>query len=322
MSVYTYVSKAELSEFLKHYDVGELSAYEGISAGIENTNYFVDTRMGSRRQRFVLTLFETHCLEEMPYFLGLMKHLAGHGVSTASPIMAREDQLVLPLKNRPAALVERLDGASIEPDKLNSKHIQAIARAMARMHLAGQSYPRQRENGRGLTWCETALDRLRRRLSGEDAQLIGSEIRYQKTIDRRHLPRGVIHADLFHDNALFKDDRLVGIIDFYFACNDVFLYDVAVALNDWCSDADGQLDGEKTSVYLNAYQSIRPLEPAEKNAFVSMLRAGALRFWISRLMGHYFPRAGEMTYTKNPNRFKTILKHRIVSGNTLNQYIV
>lgn len=320
MSVYTSVSETELIDFLTRYDVGELEAYEGISAGIENTNYFVDTRKDGQRQRFVLTLFETYSFEEMPFFLGLMAHVSEAGVPSAHPIPSREGDYLLELNGKPTALVQRLNGADMKEPGL--PQMEAIGAAMAQLHLAGQSYEGRRDNCRSIPWWEDALARLRGKLPQDDEALVAAEIEYQKSIDRSVLPAGVIHADLFHDNALFAEDgSLAGIIDFYFACNDVFLYDIAVTLNDWCSQADGSLDSARCRAYLQAYQAVRPLTPAEQAAFTAMLRAGALRFWLSRLVDYHFPREGEMTHTKDPDQFKIILKQRIAAEAELNQLV-
>lgn len=320
MSVYTTVSDAELREFLTQYDVGELEHFEGISAGIENTNYFVDTQKQGKQQRFVLTLFETYSAEEMPFFLGLMKHVADAHVPSAHPIQSNSGELLLKLNGKPAALVERLNGAGVsEP---NVEQIKAIGKAMAQLHLAGQSYEPQRANCRAMDWWQAAQQSLTDKINAEDATLIADEINYQQTINRDALPKGVIHADLFHDNALFNGDELAGIIDFYFACNDVFLYDIAVTLNDWCNESDGSLNADKAKAYLNAYQSVRKLTTGEKQNFTALLRAGALRFWLSRLIDMHFPREGEMTHTKDPNQFKQILQQRIVNSTALQHLVV
>lgn len=311
MSVYTSVSEAELQQFLSHYNVGDLITYAGISAGIENTNYFVDTQKGGARQRFVLTIFETYDAQEMPFFLGLMKHVADAGVPSAHPVASLDGELLLELKGKPAALVERLNGADIQQP--NGAQLEEIGRAMANMHIAGQSYTQQRANCRSISWWESASQRLQGKLSDADIKLISTEIDYQKSIDRSTLPAGIIHADLFHDNALFDGDQLAGIIDFYFACNDVFLYDIAVTLNDWCSADEGHLNMMKAEVYLAAYQQVRKLTSTETAAFSAMLRAGALRFWLSRLIDWHFPREGEMTHRKDPDPFKQILQHRIAN---------
>lgn len=311
MSVYTSVTAHELSAFLTQYDVGELHHFEGISAGIENTNYFVDTECNGERLRFVLTLFETYSKEEMPFFLNLMAHVTRSGVPSASPVASISGELLLSLNGKPAALVERLNGHDITQP--NEAQIASVGSAMAKMHRANQNYPEHRPNCRGLAWQQQALLRLIPKLSQDDAQLIDTEIKHQLSIDRAALPSGAIHADLFHDNALYNGDELVGIIDFYFACTDAFTYDMAVTINDWCkiSTDNGAADESKLRVYLNAYQQQRALTETEKATFVDMLRAAALRFWLSRLFDYHFPRAGEMTHTKDPDEFKRILTDRI-----------
>ena len=192
---------------------------------------------------------------------------------------------------------------------------------MAQKHLAGQNYPAQRANCRSIDWWQSALQRLQDKLPADEVQLITAEIDHQKAVDRSPLPTGVIHADLFHDNALFDGDQLAGIIDFYFACNDVFLYDIAVTLNDWCSLPDGTLDADKARSYLTAYQQLRPLSASEQATFCAMLRAGALRFWLSRLIDWHFPREGEMTHSKDPNQFKQILQQRIAAEGELEKLL-
>ena len=319
MSVYTSVSEVDLQQFLSHYDVGSLVSYAGISAGIENTNYFVDTQKDDQQLRFVLTIFETYSAQEMPFFLGLMKHVADADVPSAHPIASLSGELLLELKGKPAALVERLNGGDIKHP--NTTQLEEIGRAMAQMHLAGRDYAGRRANCRSIDWWEGALQRLQDKLPTGEVQLIRTEIDHQKSIDRSTLPSGVIHADLFHDNALFNGDQLAGIIDFYFACNDVFLYDIAVTLNDWCSTESGSLDIAKAEAYLSAYQQVRKLTDTEQTAFCAMLRAGALRFWLSRLIDWHFPREGEMTHSKDPNPFKQILLQRIAGGTTLQQLV-
>ncbi|MGM0564705.1 MAG: homoserine kinase [Pseudomonadota bacterium] len=306
MSVYTTVSEEQLRQYLSHYRVGELAGYQGISAGIENTNYFVDTELDGQRQRFVLTLFETYAFEEMPYFLELMEHLASRGVPSARPVADCDGQLLRELNDRPAALVERLDGADV--DRPGPEHVAAIGRAMAQMHLAGLDYPGHRENCRSFPWWDRALEQLAPHIASEDRELIADEIAFQRSLDRSQLPAGVIHADLFHDNALFADDgSLAGIIDFYFACNDVLVYDIAVALNDWCVDDRGELDSTLCRPFFDAYQQIRAMEDIEREQLPVLLRAGALRFWLSRLVDYHFPREGEVTHCKDPGHFRQIL---------------
>lgn len=314
MSVYTTVERPELGAFLERYEIGELLSYEGISAGIENTNYFVTTSAGPNDGRYVLTIFESHSAGEMGYFLDLMAHLSEHGTPTAHPIPDRQGVYLQTLKGKPAALVQRLQGRSLEhPD---ADHCATMGAELARFHRAGQSFGQERSNDRGPAWWLKTREKLRRKLAAEDLALLDAELGFQRAHRHDQLPRGVIHADLFRDNALFDDDRLGGIIDLYYACNDVLLYDVAVTVNDWCSRVDGSLDPLRARAFLQAYHAERPFSAAEGEAWPVMLRAAALRFWLSRLQDLHFPREGEMTHIKDPQEFRRILEQRI-AGNEL-----
>lgn len=305
MSVYTVVERDQLEAFLTHYDLGQLVHYQGISAGIENTNYFVTTNTGE----FVLTLFEQYGFEELPYFLELMAYLAEHEVPSAHPLADQSGQYLRELNQRPAALVRRLAGKDVTTPTLSQ--CAAIGKALGRLHQISPHFPHFRANGRGETWRhETAL-KLLPLLNESDAELLRAELTFQADYCSQYLPRGVIHADLFRDNALFEGDALCGIIDFYYACNDALLYDVAVTVNDWCSEADGSLDHSRVDTFLNHYRRHREFTATECELWQMMLRAAALRFWLSRLLSLHFPREGEMTHIKNPNVFRDILKARM-----------
>ncbi len=304
MSVYTRVSHDELKAFLNRYDVAPLVEHVGIRAGIENTNYFVTTTA----QQFVLTLFEKHAPEELVYFLELMAHLAEHGVPSPHPVRARDGHYLQTLNNKPAALVQRLQGRS--PDHPNQRQCAAIGDALARLHHAGASFTGHRQNDRGPHWWRKTSEHVLPLLSPDDAEILREELRFQGLYRFADLPRGVIHADLFRDNAMFEGDELTGIIDFYYACNDILLYDVAVTVNDWCSYPDASLDMPTTLVLLRAYHAKRPFTAIERGAWPVMLRAAALRFWLSRLYDLHFPRPGEITHIKNPDEYKNILLDR------------
>ncbi len=308
MSVYTRVERDELEAFLQHYSVGPLTDYEGISAGIENTNYFVNTNEG----QYVLTLFEWLGFDELPYFMDLTAHLADDGVPCPHPIADNDQQFLRELNGKPAALVTRLAGHNIEQP--NSKQAQEVGRHLGHMHVSGQSFTGTRDNERGSGWWQDTLQRLRPVMPVEQLNLLEGEIRHQSTYDTSGLPAGVIHADLFRDNVLFTDNRLTGMIDFYYACNDLLLYDLAVTVNDWCSTSDGALDQTLAQDMLSTYDSKRPLSEKEHARWPDMLRAAALRFWLSRLQDKYFPRDGEITHIKDPDVFMRILIHRINHG--------
>ncbi|MCI0507896.1 MAG: homoserine kinase [Gammaproteobacteria bacterium] len=308
MSVYTSVIPSELKAFLQNYKVGELVSYQGITAGIENTNFYVDTTSG----QFVLTLFEILKTEELPFYLELMAFLNERGVPSAHPIADRSGNYVHELKGKPATLMQRLQGRSVlHPD---THHCESIGLALANLHVAGQSFYLKQDNVRGAKWRQKTGEQLLSGLNPEDADILQRELADQAESDFQTLPHGVIHADLFRDNALFVENELSGILDFYYACNDSLLYDVAITLNDWCVEPDGALNFKRAHSLCNAYQSIRPVTTEEQKAWPLVLRQAALRFWLSRLWDSKFPKAGEMTFQKDPDEFKHILRARIAES--------
>ena len=304
MSVFTTVERDELDAFLLHYQAGSLISLEGISDGIENTNYFVTTD----QKQMVLTLFETHSFEEMGYFLDLMAHLAERGVPSADPVMDNNRQYLRVLNNKPAALVERLDGTSL--DHPLDRHCTILGTAIAKMHLAGSDFGGQRDNARGHQWRMQTAEKLYTHIDQADADMLRDEVSFQQANRFNALPGGVIHADLFLDNVLWNGDRLTGIIDFYYACNDAWLYDLAVAANDWCVEADGSFMQSRLDALIAAYDVIRPITAEESASWPAVVRAAALRFWLSRLHDWHFPRAGQITHKKDPDVFRRILQQR------------
>lgn len=311
MSVFTTVTADELRHWLQDYPVGDLLDLQGISAGIENTNYFVTTSGG----RYVLTLFEKLTPQELPYYLNLMAHLAERGVPSAHPVASAAGHYLGSLNGKPAALVARLEGRDVTTP--TATQCAAVGAALARLHLAGQSYPATMDNPRGPKWWKATLPEILPFVPAAEAALLNEEVRFQGLYRFSDLPRGAIHADLFRDNVLFTGDTVAGVIDFYFACTDALLYDVAIAVNDWCVDGDGRLDTARTRAFLDAYAAVRPHTPIERGAWPVMLRAGALRFWVSRLYDFHLPRAGELTHAKDPGHFRRILELRIRDEHTL-----
>jgi len=304
LSVYTPVSEAELDAWLRNYSVGRLQALEPIKAGIENSNYFVTTTQG----RYVLTLFERLPAAELPFYLDLMAHLARHGIPSPAPIADLTDQYLQRLNGKPAALVTRLPGASLEhPGEPECAELGAL---LARMHLAGRSYGAYLENPRGPKWWRLAAADLKPFLGDEESTLLDSELAFQAQHRFPDLPRGPVHADLFRDNALFEAGRISGVIDFYFAGVECLLYDLAVCANDWCLDASLGLERTRADALLGAYAAVRPLAPAERAAWPVMLRAAALRFWLSRLHDFHLPRPGMLVHAHDPAHFRRILECR------------
>lgn len=303
MSVFTPVSEADLAQWLRNYSLGELKVSEPIEAGIENTNYFVTTTQG----RYVLTLFERLPAEELPFYLQLMAHLARHGIPCPAPIADLSDRYLGVLNGKPAALVTRLPGRSLEEP--HPAHCAELGALLARMHLAGRSYSAFLENPRGPRWWRLAARDVAPFLDDAKRKLLEAELAFQAEQRFPDLPRGPVHADLFRDNTLWEDGRISGVVDFYFAGVDCFLYDVAVCANDWCLDGAG-LQAERLRAFLGAYNAVRPFTAHERAAWLAMLRAAALRFWLSRLYDLYLPRPGMLVHAHDPEHFRRILEAR------------
>lgn len=301
MSVFTKVSYQELREFLKQYPVGELIDFQGIGEGVENTNYFVDTTDG----RWVLTLFERLNYDDLPFFLGLMDHLASHGFVGAMPARTRDGRNLVTLNGKPAALVRRLKGQGVLFPTL--AQCTAVGSALGDLHVMGQSYALRCENSRGVEWRQQTADVLLPKVDAETRALLQDELAAQAALDWHALPQGVIHADLFRDNALFVDERLTGVIDFYYACNDALSYDLAVTLNDWCFEANGTLNAARWHAMVEAYRARREPTEAERAQWQLVLRAAALRFFLSRLYDWTFPREGDVVHVKDPDAYRRIL---------------
>lgn len=311
MSVFTTVHPHELEDWLKDYPLGKLLELKGIASGITNTNYFVTTSAG----RFVLTLFEKNTHDELHYYLDLMAFLADHGVPAPHPIANNAGENLGKLNGKPATLVTCLSGRSVEHPTL--AHCQTLGSTMARMHIAGMEFTASGKNHRDTTWRSSTANMVMPHLSKVDQTLMQETLAMQAALDYDHLPKSVVHADLFRDNVLFDGETLGGIIDFYYACQDAMLYDIAIAVNDWCVLADGSLDTEKTRALLTGYDSIRPLTEHEHMAWPSMLKIAALRFWLSRLYDFHFPQEGELTHAKDPNYFQRILTTHQQAGSKL-----
>lgn len=288
MAVFTRVTEPELISWLADYSLGQLLELQGVASGIENTNYFVTTSSG----RFVLTLFEKLSASELPFYLNLMSHLAGHGIPCPSPVANRHNQFLSELNGKPACIVSRLSGKSLmNPEVI---HCAAIGGMLGRLHNAARSITETMPNAHDAIWRAHAAQQVSPFLSPQDAALLESEVAFHGKHTLASLPQGVIHADLFRDNVLFDGARIGGLIDFYFACNDCLLYDVAITVNDWCMGVDSILDEARTQALLQAYHAVRPMQKEEHIAWPIALRAAALRFWLSRLYDMHLPRENEL----------------------------
>lgn len=315
MSVYTTVTEPQLQHFLQNYELGELVEFEGITAGIENTNYFVTTDHGE----FVLTLFEILTMSELPFYVELMAFLNEHNIPSAHPVATRDHSYLAELNDKPAILMQRLHGKSVDQPTVGQ--CEAIGRVLADLHLRGKSFKMQYENSRGARWRQETGKQLLPLLLENDARLLESELADYENLSFDGLPQGVIHADLFRDNVLFDGEQLTGLLDFYNACNDILLYDLAITVNDWCVGDGGKMDFEFAHALCDAYFQVRPLTADEQNAWPMMLRIAAMRFWLSRLWSFHHPQGGELTFQKNPNEFKTILLARIEEQQLLRELL-
>jgi homoserine kinase type II len=310
MAVFTPVSLDDLTEWLTQFSLGKPLAVKGISSGIENSNFFLTTEKGE----YVLTIFEKLTFEQLPFYLELMRHLADRGVLVPAPVANRHGDILHSLHGKPAAIVSKLEGSSQPSPK--PVHCAAVGGMLAKMHLAGQDFPIQQPNLRGLDWWHATAPVVLPYLPEDGQHLLRAEIHAQEAFAAsatyHQLPRGPIHADLFRNNVMFDGERLTGFFDFYFAGCDTWIFDVAVTVNDWCIDLEtGALDQVRARALLDAYHAVRPFTPAEKLAWRPMLQAGALRFWLSRLYDFYLPREAEMLTPHDPTHFERILRQRI-----------
>jgi homoserine kinase type II len=314
MAVYTEVDLASASALFERLGLGPVTDLLGIRSGIENTNYYANTARG----QWVLTLFERLPAEQLPYYLQLMQHLAARGIPVPAPQPAADGSLVHQVAGKPAAVVTRLPGSHrYLPD---SPHCAQVGAMLARMHSAALDFAPQQPHLRGVDWWRETVPVVLPYLPIEKARLLQDELAFQQQLAASPaaaaLPRGPIHADLFRDNVMFDDtagdDRLCGFFDFYFAGTDSFLFDVAVCLNDWCSDThSGQLDEARATAFVAAYNGVRPLLPVERRLLPALLRAAALRFWLSRLWDFYLPRSAALLQAKDPAFFERLLVQRI-----------
>jgi homoserine kinase type II len=310
MAVFTSVTLEDVDQWIKQFPLGRALALKGIASGIENTNYFLTTERGE----YVLTIFENLNFEQLPFYLELMRHLAARGVLVPAPVPNEQGRLCVALHGKPAAIVSKLEGSSqMDPQPVHCAEVGAM---LARMHLAGRGFPLYQPNLRGLSWWHHAAPAVMPHLSPAEADLLRAEMHFQDawagSDTYKRLQQGPVHADLFRNNVMFDGERLTGFFDFYFAGCDTWLFDVAVTVNDWCIDlASGKLDEARVRAMLDAYHAVRPFTEDEKHTWQCALRAGALRFWLSRLYDLHKPREAELLTPHDPTHFERILRERI-----------
>jgi homoserine kinase type II len=313
MAVYTDVAADELAEFLSRYDIGELLSYKGIAEGVENSNFLLHTSRGS----FFLTLYEKRvAIGDLPFFLSLMGHLAGHGINCPQPVKMRDGATLGALAGRPAAIIDFLEG--VWPRKPTAAHCAAVGQVLARMHLAGRDFPMTRANALSVSGWRPLFDQAASRadtLQHGLRRLLSDELDHLEKAWPKDLPDGVIHADAFPDNVLFLGERLSGLIDFYFACHDILAYDVAICLNAWCFEPDHAFNVTKARAFFNAYGRERKLSEAEAAALPLLARGAAMRFLLTRLVDWLNVPPGALVKPKDPLEYVRKLRfHQNVAG--------
>jgi len=290
--------------FLANYPVDKLIEFTGIEAGITNSNFFVTTQTS----QYVLTIVEHESAEDVEWFMQLLGFLHKSHIPCAEPIAANTDRYTQVLAGKPATLVEKLSGD--EKVNVHADDCYEIGSVLAQLHVSCKNYPSKRLDSRGQPWHQQTADKVSSRLSKEDEQLLTSKMNESFIEKLSTLPSSVIHADLFRDNVLFDNGKISGIIDFYYACNDCMLYDLAIVFNDWCRCDDKTIDTLRARALFNGYEKVRPLQITEKAAWPQAVQRAALRFWLSRLHDWHFPIDGLLTSAHDPAPLKSILNER------------
>jgi len=311
MSVYTAVHQQDLVAFLDGYALGTLQGFQGINGGIENSNFFLDTSSGE----FVLTLFERICADDVKFCLALTEHLDQQGLRCPRPERRSDGSLLASLSDKPAAIVQKLPGSSIE--KATQHHCSEVGDWLGHMHATAKNFTEKRGNTFNPSWLRDRTDALMSVFTAEQQSLLQQELAHQAALDYGSLPRGIIHGDLFRDNVLFVDATLGGVIDFYYACYDSLLLDLAIVINDWCFDSDQCLQPNQLRSLLEAYNRRRQLEQKEYDLLPELLRYAALRFWVSRSFDLHYPRSGEIILTKNPHSFEALLRQILLQQDAI-----
>jgi homoserine kinase type II len=315
VSVFTPVSPADADALLSRYTLGGREELEGIAQGVENTNYFLTTTTGE----YVLTLFEHIPRADLPFYVGLMDHLARHGIRCPLPMRMADGGMIAEVSGKPACIVTRLPGVPrAQPTPGDCRIAAAI---LADIHVAGIEYDAGLDNWRGRAWRERFAEAIRPLISRAESDLIDAENRYQASHDDTVLPQGVIHGDYFHDNVLWDGEGEAGVIDFYFACDDALAYDVAIAVNDWCVTAEARIDAARARAFIEGYESRRPFTDFERERWPTMLRRAALRTWLGRLGYNHFPRDSHMTIPKDHAFSRRLLEHHIADAHRLGSLV-
>jgi len=312
MAVYTHLTVEKASAFLTNFEIGNLVSIEGITNGIENTNFLIETDIN----KFILTIYEKRvCEKDLPFFLNLMEYLSEKGINCPLPVHNRKGNLITQLENKPAAIISFLNGKSVV--KTTQKHCGLLGKELAKMHVALKDFPLKRNNSMSLFSWQTIFSQIKDRLyeiTPNLSNIIEKELEFLKKNWEFNIPRGIIHADLFPDNALFLGDK-IGIIDFYNSCNDYFAYDIAICLNAWCFESDVSFNLTKSRAFLDGYNSVRKLTNNEKENLNILARGATMRFLLSRCYDFFNPVPNSIAVPKNPSEYyHKLMFHQCVKG--------
>ena len=305
MSVYTKINEEELKNHLNQYSIGSPISLTGISDGIENTNYLLKTDL----KEYIFTIFENIDGGNITNYLMFMNHLSERGLLCPNVMKSKKDELFIKIKNKPSAIIEKLSGKSII--STDNTQCSMIGNLLAKFHNCGSDFNIDLKNTRGIEWCTESFKKLSSVITVSQSEIISRAIEMQKDLIAQDLPVGTIHADLFRDNVLFHDNKVSGMIDFYYSCKGYLIYDLAVVVNDWCSDLSGKLIIDKCKNMMISYSGQRNININEFKYWQHALVAGALRFYLSRLLDLHYPKIGEITHIKDPGVFENILIDRL-----------
>ncbi|WP_108124023.1 homoserine kinase [Saccharospirillum mangrovi] len=314
MSVFTELSRSDIEQLLDQYTLGRYGDHQGISAGTENTNYFIDTNLA----RFVLTIFEKHSAEELPFFLSLGEHLHDDDCAVPQPYRTAEGNLLTTLKGKPAVIFERVIG---QHHQASPKHAQTLAKALASIHRSTARFNGQRPHSHDAGWIRAQAAVLAPGFAAADQALLNEAVAALDDLPR-HLPRGVIHGDLFHDNALFDGDELAGIIDWYFAGEDAYALDIAICLIDWCLNAQGELDWQQSCDFVRSYHQQHPLEAEEIAALPTLVVQAATRFWLSRALAFDDTADPSQITIKDPGAMKALAQQALAQRSKFGEMLL
>ena len=301
MSVYTKITKDALSDHLENYSIGQLVEIEGISDGIENTNYLLTTT----KNEYIFTIFENIDKRIADKYLKFMNHLHEQEFKCALVESTNTDQLSIDISNKPSAIIQKLDGKSIT--ETNASHCELVGELLSEFHQKSSNFKSSLVNSRDINWKIETIKKLNNSISKRQTEIINASLKLDRQLNEKELPKGKIHADLFRDNVLFNNDNISGMIDFYYSCDGILLYDIAVVANDWCTSSDGSMDQKKLHKLFTGYEKNRKIQDNERGCFPFALASAGLRFYLSRLHDLHFPKIGEMTHIKDPSFFENIL---------------